>query len=284
MIAVLGGLGASICFAISALCSAAASRRIGAASTLSWVMTIGLVFVVPAVLIAGTSQLSAGRIALLAIAGLTNVVGLLFEYVAFRRGGKIGVITPIVSSEGAIATVIAVIAGLEVFRPRGRAVARRDGGSHPRHSAPRSTCGLKGHDTSPLGPSWPFRARSCSGISLYVTARVGREVPVVWVLLPGRLLGTVLLTAPLAARHELRPPSSAWPLVLATALAEVIGIASYTLGARHQIAIAAVIASQFAALAAVGAYFVFDERLTKLQLAGLVVVLTGVGLLAAEGT
>ena len=70
----------------------------------------------------------------------------------------------------------------------------------------------------------------------------------VWVLLPGRLLGTVLLTAPLAVRHELRPPGSAWPLVLATALAEVIGIASYTLGARHQIAIAAVIASQFAAL------------------------------------
>ena len=283
MIAVLGGLGASICFAISALCSAAASRRIGAASTLSWVMTIGLVFVVPAVLIAGTSQLSAGRIALLAIAGLTNVVGLLFEYVAFRRGGKIGVITPIVSSEGAIATVIAVIAGLELSVRVAVLLLVVTVGVILATARPDPPAASK--DTTQVRSA--LLALPCAvlfGISLYVTARVGREVPVVWVLLPGRLLGTVLLTAPLAARHELRPPGSAWPLVLATALAEVIGIASYTLGARHQIAIAAVIASQFAALAAVGAYFVFDERLTKLQLAGLVVVLIGVGLLAAEGT
>ncbi len=282
MIAVLGGLGASICFAVSALCSAAASRRLGAASTLSWVMTIGLVFVVPAVLIAGTSQLTAGRIALLATAGLTNIVGLLFEYVAFRRG-KIGVITPIVSSEGAIATLIAVFAGLELsLRVAVLLLVVTVG-----------VIFATAHPDPPSASNDTTRVRSallalpCAvlfGINLYVTARVGREVPVVWVLLPGRLLGTVLLTAPLAARHELRPPGSAWPLVLATALAEVIGILSYTLGARHQIAIAAVIASQFAALAAVGAYFLFDERLTKLQLAGLVVVAIGVGLLAAEGT
>lgn len=283
MIAVLGGLGASICFAISALCSASASRRIGATSTLSWVMTIGLVFVVPGVLIAGTGQLTPGRIALLVVAGLANIVGLLAEYVAFRRGGKVGVITPIVSSEGAVATVIAVIAGLELSLRVAVLLLV-------------VTLGVilaSAHPDPPDGSSRATEVRSALlalpaavlfGINLYVTARVGREVPVVWVLLPARLLGTVLLTAPLAVRHQLRPPGSAWPLVLGAALAEVIGIASYTLGARHQIAIAAVIASQFAALAAVGAYFVFDERLTKLQLAGLVVVLIGVGLLAAEGT
>jgi drug/metabolite transporter (DMT)-like permease len=122
------------------------------------------------------------------------------------------------------------------------------------------------------------------GISLYASGRVGREVSVLWVLLPARLVGTLVLSAPLAARHQLRAPGSAWPLVAGAGAAEVVGFVSYTLGARHQLAVAAVLASQFAALAAVGAYFVFGERLTRLQLVGLVVVAVGVGLLAGEGT
>ena len=122
------------------------------------------------------------------------------------------------------------------------------------------------------------------GITLYTTGRVGREVSVLWVLLPARLVGTAPITAPLAARGELERPGSALALVAAAGAGEVVGILSYTLGARHQLAIAAVLASQFAALAAVGAYFAFGERLTKLQLAGLVAVAVGVGFLAAEGT
>jgi len=283
VIAILGGLGASICFAVSALCSAAASRRIGASSTLSWVMTIGLVFVVPGILIAGTGQLTAGRTALLVICGLTNIFGLLVEYVAFRRGGKIGVITPIASTEGAIATVIAVIAGLELSLRTAVLLLVVTVGVILATAHPDPPDGSN-HATEVRSALLALPAAVMFGINLYVTARVGREVPVVWVLLPGRLLGTVLLTVPLAASRRLRPPGSAWPFVLATALAEVLGIASYTLGARHQLAVAAVIASQFAAVAAIGAYFLFDERLTRLQLVGLVVVAIGVGLLAAEGT
>ena len=114
MIAVLGGLGASVCFSTSALCASAASRRIGAASTLAWVMTIGFVLLlVPLVLIGNANGLSGSTITLLTVAGLSNVAGLGIEYVAFRRG-KVGVITPIASTEGAIAALIAVVAGLQI--------------------------------------------------------------------------------------------------------------------------------------------------------------------------
>jgi drug/metabolite transporter (DMT)-like permease len=282
VIAVLGGLGASISFAVSALCGAAASRRIGAASTLAWVMTIGLVVILPGVLFADTGQLSAARITLLVIAGVTNVAGLLLEYVAFRRG-KIGVITPIVSTEGAVATGIAVIAGLQLSPQTAVPLLLVSVGvilatAHP------DPPDLRRHTTGVRSAILAIPVAVLFGISLYVTARVGRQVSVLWVLLPGRLVGTGLIAAPLAVRGNLQPPRSAWPLVLAGAVAEVLGIVSYTLGARHQIAIAAVIASQFAALAAVGAYFLFDERLSKLQLAGLVVVAFSVGLLAADST
>jgi drug/metabolite transporter (DMT)-like permease len=311
--AVLGGLGASVCFAISALCASAASRRIGAVSTLAWVMTVGLVIVVPPlVLLANAGPLSPRAVWLLAIAGFTNIAGLQIEYVAFRRG-KVGVITPVVSTEGAIAAVIAVIAGLQISTRTAvllvvvtlgvvLAAAHPDppelAAAHPdppdpaaAHPDPPDPAAAHPDPPDPAKDSTGMRsavlALPCAilfGISLYTTGHVGQQVSVLWVLLPARLLGTSLITAPLAARHQLEPPRSALPLVLTAGTAEVLGILSYTLGARHQLAIAAVLASQFPALAAVGAYFAFRERLTKLQLAGLLVVAACVGLLAAGGT
>jgi drug/metabolite transporter (DMT)-like permease len=119
------------------------------------------------------------------------------------------------------------------------------------------------------------------GISLYATGRVGSEVSVLWVLIAARLFGVVFMTVPLGLRGSLRMTRRAFPLVAGAGAAEVVGILSYTLGARHGLAIAAVIASQFAALSALGAFFVFHERLGRLQLAGLVVIAVGVALLAA---
>ncbi len=282
MIAVLGGLGAAICWAISALCASAASRRIGAASTLAWVMAIGLVLVVIPLLIGGRSHgLDGSAFGLLALAGLTNVAGLQIEYAAFRRG-KVGVITPIASTEGAIAALIAIAAGLHVSLRTGLLLIVVTLGvilaaAHP--DPPELARAATGVRSAVLA----VPAALLFGISLYSMGRVGQQVPVLWVLLPARLLGTLVIGGTLAIRHRLRTPGRALPLVAGAGAAEVVGVLSYTLGARHQLAVAAVLASQFAALAAVGAYFTFGERLTRLQLAGLVVVAVGVGLLAAEG-
>jgi len=69
--------------------------------------------------------------------------------------------------------------------------------------------------------------------------------------------------------------------VVTSGLCEVFGFASYAVGARHGIAVAAVLASQFAALAAVAAYFLFHERLTRVQLTGIVAIAVGVAVLTA---
>jgi multidrug transporter EmrE-like cation transporter len=53
------------------------------------------------------------------------------------------------------------------------------------------------------------------------------------------------------------------------------------LGSRHSIAVSAVLASQFAALAAVTAFVLFHERLTRVQLAGIAVIAVGVAVLSA---
>jgi drug/metabolite transporter (DMT)-like permease len=69
--------------------------------------------------------------------------------------------------------------------------------------------------------------------------------------------------------------------VIASGVCEVVGFFSYTFGARHGIAIAAVLASQFAVIALAVSYVLFGERLSRVQLAGVVCVIVGVAALSA---
>ena len=110
---------------------------------------------------------------------------------------------------------------------------------------------------------------------------MSQELSIAWAILPARVVGVLAITVPLAVLGRLRLTRAALPFVVATGLAEVAGFAAYAVGARHSIAIAAVLASQFAALAAIGAYVFFGERLTRVQIAGIAVVAVGVALLSA---
>ena len=100
-------------------------------------------------------------------------------------------------------------------------------------------------------------------------------------MLPPRLLGVVFVTIPLAALGRLRLTRVAAPYVIVGGLAEVAGFVSYALGARHGIAVAAVLASQFAALAAIGGALFFHERLRKTNIAGVIVICAGVAVVSA---
>ena len=278
MIALLGGLGAALCWAVSALCASAASRAIGSASTLAWVMAIGLLLIaIPIALLAPVSQLTPRTVGLIALAGATNVLGLLIEYVAFRRG-KVGVISAIASTEGVIAAVIAVVLGAHLALGTAAVLVVVAAGvvAAAAHDDPASAA-ADGVRSAVLA----IPVALLFGVSLYATGHVGSEISVLWVLAPARLLGTVFLLAPLRLRGALVLTVRALPLAGAAAAAEAVGIVSYELGARHGIAVAAVTASQFAALATLGAFVVMRERLTRLQLIGLAVIAVGVGVLAA---
>ena len=106
-------------------------------------------------------------------------------------------------------------------------------------------------------------------------------MPSAWVVLAARVVGSLALALPLALAGRLRLPRRAVPLVLAAAVGEVAGFFSFIVGSRHGIAIAAVVSSQFASLAAIGAYWLFGERLTRIQLAGVCTVILGVAALSA---
>ena len=111
MLAILGGLGAALAWTVTTLVASRASRLIDAWSLLATVMTVGLLVSAPLAAIAGVpSGLNRHSFGWLAVSGMANVAGLLLTYAALSVG-KVGVVAPVTSTEGAVAAVIAVIAG-----------------------------------------------------------------------------------------------------------------------------------------------------------------------------
>jgi drug/metabolite transporter (DMT)-like permease len=291
VIAIVGGLATAVLWAMTLLGSARASRLIGAWSTLAWVMLIGLAVAVPLVLLTGSTVTLTGQDVInLAIAGVANTAGLLLVYAALRRG-QVAVVGPIVSTEGAIGAAIAIVAGdpltaaagallavialgvvlASVEQPSARVTAAGDTRPNPDESGRSAaiTAGLA------LGAAVLF------GINLFVTSRIADALPLAWSILPARLAGVVGVSLPLLITGRLRLTRAAAPFLVVVGLAEVAGIATYAIGSRDSAPIASVIASQFAGIAAVSAFVLFGERLSRVQVVGVVVIATGVAALAA---
>jgi multidrug transporter EmrE-like cation transporter len=72
--------------------------------------------------------------------------------------------------------------------------------------------------------------------------------------------------------------------VLLSGVAEIIGSTLSAWGATDSIPVVAVLGSQFAAIAAVAAFILFGERLSRTQVLGVVVIVAGVTVLAALGS
>ncbi len=190
------------------------------------------------------------------------------------RIGKVGVVAPIGSTEGAIAAVLSVlvlgeqlnfteavaltviVCGVVIVTLNGsrgdlhvRAalfalVRRRSSASAWWHSpAPAPMSGRTGRSPAPGRRRRHHRAAAAGAATLP------------W---PGR---------------------TRW-MVTFSGGAEIVGLVSYVDGSRHSVAITAVLASQYAAVAAVTTYLVFGERLSRRQLGGAVLILAGVAVLA----
>lgn len=250
---------------------------IGTASVVAWMMLVGLLAVLPALAIGGVPEdLDGGAAWWLALSGIGNVAGLLVVYAALRIE-RVGIVAPITSTEGAVAALIAAAAGEAIGGGTGLAlvviavgvvlagmIREQDDRRHSRR-----------------GALLALASAGLFGLGLYATGRVGEELPVAWAVLPARAIGVIAVTLPLTLTSRLRLTRKALPLVVGSGLAEVAGFSFFAIGARHSIAVAAVLSSQFAAVSAVGAYLLFGERLSRIQLVGVIVILFGVATLSA---
>ena len=283
MIAILGGLGAATVFATATLCSSRSTRMIGAGPVLAWVMMLGFLIVVPWAAAEGVPDgLDAGSVGWLVVAGLGNVVGLLLAYSGLRIG-KVGIVAPVVSTEGAIAAVISVIAGEQIAPGVGVTLGVIAVGillaAATREAEETLVKGI--HLAVAL---YAVGAAVSFGFSLYATARVSAALPIVWALLPARVFGVLTVAVPLALTARLRLTRAALPLVAASGVAEVAGFLLFAIGSRHGIAVSAVLASQFGAIAGVAAFLLFRERLAWVQFVGVAMIVAGVSVLSVLQT
>lgn len=275
MIAVLGGLGAAFAFGISTLAYSRSARLLNPLVVVAWVMLVGLAIVVPGVLLFGLPVTFAPDSLLwLALVGIGNVGGLLLELMALRLG-KVGVVATIASTEGAIAAVFAVIAGEPLSAAVALALAVIAVGIALTTIVPEEV-----HTLAAPSTRWAAVLASGAallfGVGLFATGRVTDGVPVVWVLVPARIIGVLGVAVPLALARRLPLPRAAAPLIAIAGIAEVAGFSSFAIGAREAVAVSAVLVSQFAAVSLVLAFLLFGERLTRLQLGGIALVIAGV--------
>jgi drug/metabolite transporter (DMT)-like permease len=276
VIALLGGLGAAACWATATLCTSRSARMIGAPSVLAWVMLVGLVLVGPLVAKEGVpSELGAPELAWLVVAGVAVVSGLLLIYGALRVG-QVSIVAPITSTEGAIAAVLAIVTGEAVGVGTGLMLVVIAAGVAVASFVPGGTSGDQ-RRASLLAVA----AALCFGVVLYSTGQLSDKLPLVWAIIPGRIIGVAAVAIPLAVTGRLQLTRAALPLVATAGVCEIAGFASYAAGSRDSVAIAAVLASQFAALTVLGAYVLFRERITRLQLGGVVAIAVGVAALTA---
>ena len=287
MVAILGGLGAAMSWAIATLASSRTSRMIGPMSVLGWVMAVGWVAAVVPALLATPIELDAPKVLGMVVVGLSHNIGLLLAYAALSIG-RVSIVAPIVATEGALAALISVALGEALAGTTGVLLAVIAIGvvlAAVERSADR-------REEAAVAPGRNRRAVLLS-IGAAVTFSVGlvgsgklgaAGVPPAWVMAASRTVGVLIIVLPLIATGRFRLTRSAVPLVVLAGVLEVFGGAIYVVAATQDIAVAAVLASQFAAIAAVGAYFLFRERLQRLQVAGVALIAAGITFLAGAST
>ena len=110
MVAILGGLGAALSWAIATLASSRSSRIIGPISVLGWVMAVGWLAAIGPALISRPVALGVPEFAALIATGLSHNIGLLLAYRALSIG-RVSIVAPITSTEGAAAALLSVAFG-----------------------------------------------------------------------------------------------------------------------------------------------------------------------------
>ena len=283
MVAILGGLGAALSWALATLASSRSSRMIGPMSVLGWVMVVGWLTAIGPALIATPIDLDTPRIIGMIIVGLSHNIGLLLAYAALSIG-RASIVAPIVATEGALAAVVSFVLGEPFEATTGVLLAVIAFGvvlAAAERSADRPETSSSAASNNRRAVLLAIAAAFTFSVGLVGSGKLGAAgVPPAWVMAASRTVGLLVIVLPLVATRRFRLSRRALPLVVLAGVMEVFGGAVYVVAATHDIAVAAVLSSQFAAVVAVGAYLLFRERMERLQIVGVVTIAVGITVLA----
>jgi drug/metabolite transporter (DMT)-like permease len=275
---VVWGLSAAILWGLAALVMTRPARLLGARTTLGWTMAFGALVTTPlALAVSGVPDAPPEDWAWAALAGLGFVVGSGCWLLGVRLG-DVSVVTPIVATDGALAAVIAIATGEEL----GAVVVLGIGivacgvvlVSLQRRGVHRST--------PPLAIAVALSAAACFAVVFTASGRIG-ALGAMWATAVTRIVGATVALPPELLRRRI-PPRDALPWLAGSAILDSAGFAALVQGAGDGVAVAAVLASQYAVVTVIGGVLVYHERLAPWQFAGIALTAGGVATLALART
>jgi drug/metabolite transporter (DMT)-like permease len=206
------------------------------------------------------------------VASFGSVAGLVMMFTALQYG-RVGLVTATISSQGAFATVYAAFAGESLHLLSYLAIAISAVGTFV-------LIGAGGSVAPPRerrGILLALGAASLTGLSLYAASRGGSGIGADWVVACVRISSVLFVLVPLAVTRRLKSPRGVIVPTMIAGVGEVAAFGAYIAASdRIGVAVPAVIASQFALIAATVGWFVLGERLGRRQLGGAGAILIGV--------
>ena len=276
-ITVLLGVLCAISWGLPDVPLARATRAIGIVPTVIGSVAIGLAVTSPILLFTDGLPTITGRGALLVVGmGVLTLLGYLTGFSAFQRG-KVTIVAPIIACEGAVAAVFAILLGEDVDRTvllilpiavvgvvLAAMGANEDGGSS--------------------GVLRAIIAAVVWGGILLMAAPVADEVGVIWGFVLVRLVALAIalpigLYLGCATKGRLE-----WRNVAMWGIGDSCASLLYVAAAnRGPVAVAGVLAAQFATVGVIAAMIFLGERLRPRQWVGIVLVIAAVTAIAGLG-
>ena len=248
------------------------SRALGGPSALAWIFGVGLVVILPIALIHGFPDASAGAWAWAMVAAGGSLAGLAMLFTAMQYG-RVGLVAATISSQGAFASIFAAIGGESLHPLSFVAIGVSAAGTFVLIGAGDSVAPPRER----RGILLALGAACFTGVSLYAASRGGSGIGADWVVTCVRVSSVAVVLAPLAVTSRLKSPSGVVVPILISGVAEVAAFGAYIAASdRIGVAVPAVIASQFALIAATVGWFALGERLGPRQMAGAGAILAGV--------
>jgi drug/metabolite transporter (DMT)-like permease len=274
VLTILTGLGSALSYATSDLFSQHVTRRTRALTQVVWVLTTGVLIILPvALLVDGLPSGAEWRgVAFSALAGLVyfGAFGCLLRAL---RVGDLGLISALNSLQGAYAVIVFVLLGAKVTPPLGVALALCAFGA--------VLTSVEGRAKTTKGAGWAFASGALFGtvmvlysyagdLSWLSQAAVSRSVSLA-VALP-----VALLTGGLAMPRGLRLTA------VGAGVLELGGLVLLTIAlSLGPVTVAGVTTTQFGTFAVILGFFALHERPRRHQWAGIICTIAGVSLLAA---
>jgi drug/metabolite transporter (DMT)-like permease len=283
MIGIVGGLLTALFWGCAGTCSARLTRALGPLQALALGNMIGVVLV-PLVALGwlGMPNGVSAEDWLRAVGyglGTTGALAAIFRAYSLA---KVGLVSATVSTSGAIAALVSVaLLGEKLPRPAVIAILVTAVGvaAAALREDPTGTGPIGGSDRRGSG----FALLGACGFATAVLVGSGVEnLHPIWVVAIGRVVGTVLVSAPVIVRSGLPPvPRSLVPFAIGSPVFDAAGFAALLVASRHGVAVPAVLATLSVIVLTLVGVVVFRERLSRLQWVGVATTLLGVATLAA---